>query len=286
MHIQNAHRWSSYSVPQALGGTLALTLMAFFIRSSLSPLLQPFGIFHFFTLSCLATQFFFGYRFALLGLALSIFIGEFFFVEPFASFDELTSKDVIITFNFAMVTGVAIALMENLQRSAYARALLLKVNHSRHIISLQRENDRLHYARKSGQAWSVLELLIEDFDRIFLLQHGSDVIRLEPLFYSLTGRNPQDVTPAQWIDCVHPDDQDALRQSMQIKAGPNPTQKAHLHIRLKMHPRDAYREVPLTVTRFLFMSKPLFILSLNQDKMNVSENASITLDRPASGLAN
>lgn len=142
MEIQNARRWSRFSPLESLTGTLGLTLAAFLIRDSLSLWLNPYAVFHFFILSCLATQFFFGLRYAIGALLISVLLGEYYFVEPIGTFDALHDKDIIVSVNFMMVTFTAILLMEKLQRSAYARELLLKVSESRHLLSLQRENDQ------------------------------------------------------------------------------------------------------------------------------------------------
>lgn len=244
---------------ESLAGTLVLTLMALLIRYSLSPLIHPFAIFHFFILSCLATQFFFGYRYALTAVVASVFLGEYFFVEPIGMFDQLLIKDVIVSLNFVVVTVAAITLMEILQRGVYARELLLKVNDSRHLISLQRENDRLFYAQKSSDAWVVLETLIQEFDQVILLQYGQDTIRLEPLFYELTGQRPHEVEPHQWLEYVHPDDRDLLVQRL---ASGGMSKLSPSTFSLRFADTTAVDPTPIAVnlTRHMFMGQALSIL--------------------------
>jgi K+-sensing histidine kinase KdpD len=236
-------------------------MLAFMIRYSLSPLIQPFAVFHFFILSCLAIQYFFGYRYALAGMVASILLGEYFFVEPVGTFDEVLVKDVIISFNFITVTLSAIVLMEIFQRGLYARDLMLKVGNSRHLLSLQRENDRLYYAQKSSEAWYVLELLIKDFEHVILLQHGHDPVRLEPLFYQLTGLSPADIPAAQWEDCVHPEDRPALARHFQ---GLPATQRGSTSLNLHFGWADRFsgHATRVQVRRFEFMGQPLILLTL------------------------
>ena len=137
----------------------------------------------------------------------SALLGEYFFVEPIGTFNELLAKDIIISLNFIGVTTFAIALIEFLQRGIYARELLLKVSNSRYLTSLQLENDRLYYSQKSSDAWSVLSLLLKNFERVILVQHGEDTVRLEPLFYELTGQPASGLLhPLQWIERVCPHD--------------------------------------------------------------------------------
>lgn len=264
MDIQNAKRWSRFSALQSVSGTVLLTSLAFLIRYSLSPLIQPFAVFHFFILSCLTVQFLFGYRYALSSMIASALLGEYFFVDPVGTFNELLTKDIIIVLNFIGVTMFAIALIEFLQRGIYARELLLKVSNSRYLASLQLENDRLYYSQKSSDAWSVLSLLLKNFERVILVQHGEDTVRLEPLFYELTGQPASGLLhPLQWIERVCPHDRSLLMQHLGSSA-PSKTLPAEFSLRLS-HVSDASRhDTTAKVTRFTVMNRPLLILTLHE----------------------
>ena len=224
-------------------------------------MIQPFAVFHFFILSCLLIQFYYGYRYALVGMILSVLLGEFFFVEPIGTFDELLVKDIIISLNFIGVTLTAIALMEVLQRHAYARELLLKVSNSRYAISLQRENDRLYYAQKSNEAWGILETLIKDFDQVILMQYGAETVRLEPLFYQLTRLSPDKVHSLEWLSYVHPEDRSKLVQILESHPSSKrlPTECA-----LRWGHEGIYdlKDSPVRIMRFVFMGQPLLLLTL------------------------
>lgn len=263
MDIQNAKRWSRFSTLQSVSGTVLLTLLAFLLRYSLSPLIQPFAVFHFFILSCLTVQFLFGYRYALASMIASALLGEYFFVDPVGTFNELLTKDIIIVLNFIGVTTFAIALIEFLQRGIYARELLLKVSNSRYLASLQLENDRLYYTQKSSDAWSVLSLLLKNFERVILVQHGEDTVRLEPLFYELTGQVASGLHPLQWMERVCPQDRPMLMQQLGSNA-PSKSLPAEFSVRLG-HVSDASRHDTMAkATRFTVMSRPLLVLTLDE----------------------
>jgi hypothetical protein len=260
MMIQNIKRWSKFSPIESLMGTLALTLLAFLIRYSLSVIIQPFAVFHFFILSCLATQYFFGYKYAFLGVLISVLAGEYFFVEPIGTFDQLLTKDIIISLNFIMVTGAAILLMEILQRGIYARELMLKVGDSRHLLSLQRENDRLFYAQKSSEAWIILELLIKDFDRIILVQYGQDPPRLEPLFHRLTGFPPDRIQTSHWMESIHPEDRGPLTTLLDPASKSKRNSPTTLTLRFAQSGNFFQHPIAVHLNRFEFMGEPLILL--------------------------
>ena len=138
---------------QALG-TLTITLFAFTLRALLQSFYHPYGVFHFFIVAVLVVQHFFGYRMALCSAALSLFLGEVFFVEPFGEVSHWTDKDMILIVNFVLVVLPAIYLLEKLHRTLYASQLLHKINGSRGLISLRRENDRLYYIKKMNYSVS------------------------------------------------------------------------------------------------------------------------------------
>ena len=75
MQIRNSKKWSEYSTKQAWLGTAMIIFVAFAVRFVLDPAIAPYGVFHFFIVACLAVQYFYGYKFAALSVALSIFLG-------------------------------------------------------------------------------------------------------------------------------------------------------------------------------------------------------------------
>ena len=231
--------------------------IAFLIRYGLHPLIEPFAVFHFFIVGCLLIEFLFGYRYASVAIGISLLLAEYFFVEPYGTFSDLGRKDFIIGFNFVTVTGVAIAFMENLRRNIYARELLLKVTNSHHKVSLERENDRLFYARKSNEAWTVLEELLTDFDRILLIRFGIDNEQPGPALYRLVPHaGSGQMQPVHWSDAIAAEDELPLRRRLD---DPNDTEVFRLRLR---EANGGLLEVPVQIERFQVMDRPLAVLRL------------------------
>jgi K+-sensing histidine kinase KdpD len=170
MDIQNSTKWVTYNPWEQILGTLGLILTAFAVRSAFHSLLQPYAVFHFFIVAVLVVQYLFGFRMALLAMLLSIVLGEVFFVEPYGQISNLTDKDLIISLNFILVTAPAIFLLEKLQRTLYARQLLSKVNQSRMMVALRRENDRLYFSKKIDHASDFVDALLGDFEQVVFVK--------------------------------------------------------------------------------------------------------------------
>jgi K+-sensing histidine kinase KdpD len=226
------------------------------VRYLLQPLIAPYGVFQLFIVACLAVQYLFGYRFALAAVVASTLVGEYFFVEPYGSFEDLGKKDLIISVNFLLVTGVAVFFMEKLRRSSYSRQLLLKVMESRHRVSLLRENDRLHQAKKSNEAWAILEELITDYDDTLFYRYGTEDYKIGPLFYRLATRFKLGDDPASWEVAVHPDDTAAVKANLA-------DEKLNLPFELRLLRSDASElKVNAVVDHFRFMGKHLSLLKV------------------------
>ena len=170
MDIQNSSKWVEHTRWEQLLGTLVITFAAFAFRSALHPLIQPYGVFHFFIVAVLIIQTLFGYRMALVSVAISLALGEIYFVEPYGQFSNLTDKDLIISLNFILVILPAVFLLEKLQRALYARQLLGKVNDSRMLVALRRENDRLYADKKVDHSNDFIQTMLTHFDQLVLIK--------------------------------------------------------------------------------------------------------------------
>ncbi len=178
MDIQNSKKWVAYSFWEQILGTIGLILTAFAVRSAFHSLLQPYAVFHFFIVAVLVVQYLFGFKMALLGMLLSIVLGEVFFVEPYGEISLWNEKDLIISLNFVLVIVPAIFLLEKLQRTLYARQLLNKVNQSRMMVALRRENDRLYFSKKIDHSKDFLDTLLDDFEQVaFIKTHEHPPMR-------------------------------------------------------------------------------------------------------------
>jgi hypothetical protein len=239
-----------------------IIFVAFAVRFVLNPAIAPYGVFHFFIVACLAVQYLYGYKFAAFSVALSIFLGEFYFIEPYGSFGPVLAKDYILSVNFALVTLTAVAFMEPLRRSLYARDLLLKVLNSRHKVSLYRENDRIFYAQQSNQAWSILQELLENFDDILLLKFGDSEYKIEPLFFKITANHDLLPSPQNWHASVFAEDLPLLQQAFERRPQKS-MDPAAFDLRL-IDANGGLQPCRVRVDHFNFMGKTLSILRMVQ----------------------
>ncbi len=206
MRIQNSKSWVKYSWRSAVLGSAALLFSAFIVRDALQSLIEPYAPFHFFIVACLFIAYLYGYKLALVATWISALTGSFFFVKPYFTLGPAAVTDVIQFVNFASVTLISIFIIEKLQRTIYARQMVLKIMASRHKISLQRENDRLYFSKKSNEAWTILEEMLTSFDDLILLQFGGASVKLEPLFFALAKNGHTSLKQEEWQTFVHPDD--------------------------------------------------------------------------------
>ena len=260
MEIKNSRNWVKFSQEQAFLGTCSLTLLAFAVRYLLHPYIEPFAVFHFFIVGCLLIQYLYGYKFSAFAICFSIGLGNYFFVAPYGTFDQVSHKDLIVSLNFAVVTGVAVAFMESLRRSVYARELMLKVMASRHKISLHRENDRIYYAKKTNEAWAILEELLTDFDRIILIKFGESDYKLEPLLYKLATCFQIQNSTEKWPQAFAPEDMPVLTAHLDGDASPTQDQVT-FSVGFCQAP-NLFERHDVCVERFSFMGKSLSVLKL------------------------
>ena len=222
----------------------------------LQPIVEPYGVFHLFTVSCLMIQYLFGYKFSSPAIIAAVLLGEYYFVEPYGTFDSIARKDIVIAMQFLMVTGFAVFFMEKLRRESYSKELVLKVLESRHKTSLLRENDRIFYAKKSSDNWAILEELVEDYDITLFFVYGAHDYKIRPLFYRLATRFKLNDPPEQWTTGLHPEDMDRLQDWISDESKRTP-----LHVRL-IQEDGTERPVSVVVDHFRFMGKQLSVVKL------------------------
>ena len=260
MEIKNSKNWVRFSQQQAFLGTCSITLSAFAIRYLLHPYVEPFAVFHFFIVGSLLVQYFYGYKFSCLAILASVALGTYFFVEPYGAFDFVSQKDLIVTLNFILVTGVAAAFMESLRRLVYSRELMLRVMESRHKISLHRENDRIYYAKKTNEAWAILEEFLTDFDKIILIKFGDSDYKLEPLLYKLAKGFQIENSIENWPQAFVPEDIQALNAYLD---GDSSQSKEQVSFNLGFcQAPNRFERHAVCVERFNFMGKSLSVLKL------------------------
>ncbi len=236
-----------------------LLLGAFVVRYALQPLIEPYAPFHFFIVACLFIAYRYGYQLALLSTLISALVGSFFFVKPYFTLGQASVTDVIQFINFASVTAITVLIVEKLQRTIYARQMVLKILESRHKISLYRENDRIYFSKSNNEAWAVLDEILTDFDDIILIQYGVSGVKLEPLFMALTACQKPILSADEWQLLMDPDDMGLLLFKLSqpiVKSG----QMDEFVLRFASHENAAPHMVALE--SFVFLGKSLRILRL------------------------
>ena len=258
MKIKNALLWQDYSLAQAWLGTSLTLLGAFGLRYILHSIIEPYAVFHFFIVGCLLTQYFFGYKFSLPSMLIAMVLAEYYFIAPYETFNGLERKDIVITLNFLVVTGVAIGFMEKLRRIAYSQELLLKVMESRHRISLYRENDRLYYSKKSNEVWAILEEFLSDHQSILFWKYGSE-FGVGAALYRMPSRPTANESFESWLSCIHSDDLSLLRGNLD-----GSLQDKQFALRM-FDGTGAELGLQVMIEQFKFMGKRLSVVRLTDD---------------------
>lgn len=262
MRIQNSKSWVKFSFDQAVTGSVLILLLAFAIRLVLQPLIEPYAPFHFFIVACLFIAYLYGYRFALVATLVSAGLGSFFFVKPYFSFGIATASDLIQFVNFASVTLISVLIIERLQRTIYARQMVLKIMASRHKISLFRENDRIYFSKKNSEAWSILEEILTEFEDIVFLKFAGSNIKPEPLFLALAECEQTVLPDDAWQELIHPADLPLLSSYLE-EVAPKPVPVRVFDLRFSHKPdADPFR---VQLESYEFLGKPLKILRLSTD---------------------
>jgi K+-sensing histidine kinase KdpD len=264
MRIQNSKSWVKYSFGDAVLGSVVLLLGAFVVRYALQPWIEPYAPFHFFIVACLFIAYLYGYKLALLSTLISALAGSFFFVKPYFTLGPTAVSDVIQFINFTSVTAISVVIIEKLQRTIYARRMVLKIMESRHKISLYRENDRIYFSKSNNEAWAVLDEILTDFDDLIFIQYGSASVKLEPLFMALTDCQKPILSSDEWQSLMHPDDLGLLLSKLSqpiTKSG----QMDEFELRFALHEGTEPHRVALEF--FVFLGKPLRILRLTASRV-------------------
>lgn len=259
MRIQNSKSWVGFSFQQSVLGASTILGVAFLVRYVLQPYIEPYAPFHFFIVACLFIAYLYGYKLALVATGISSFLGSYFFVKPYFTLGPASVSDVIQFFNFAFVTSISVLLIERLQRTVYARDMMLKIMNSRHKITLYRENDRIYFSKKNSEAWAILDEILTDFDDIILLQFAQAPVKLEPLFLALAQSPQHLLSDAQWQSLVHPDDLVGLLSRL---AEPIRTIDETTNFTLRFVHQAANEPHAVQLESYSFMGQPLKILRI------------------------
>jgi K+-sensing histidine kinase KdpD len=262
MRIQNSKSWVRFSFQQSVLGAALMLGCAFLIRYALQPYIEPYAPFHFFIVACLFIAYLYGYKLALAATVISAFLGSYFFVKPYFTLGPASMSDVIQFVNFSFVTFISVLIIERLQRTAYARDMMLKIMESRHKITLYRENDRIYFSKKNSDAWAILEEILTDFDDIILLQFAQASVKLEPLFFTLANSVQHVTDEMHWRSLVHPEDLAVLVSRL---AAPVHVAGETLNFTLRFVHQITNEPCAVQLESYSFMGQPLKILRRVKD---------------------
>jgi len=264
MLIRNSKSWVSHSLRRSAVLSLLILSVAFAARMLLHPYVEPYAPYHAFIVACLCIAYFFGYKLALCGVMISAMVGSYFFVRPYYQFGPLSATDLTQFITFSSVTLIAIFAIERLQRTAYARTLVVKIMESRHKISLQRENDRLYFAKQQNQSWAILEGILTNFEEVLLLKFGSANVRIEPLFLELAHSPKHLLASDEWLKLLNPDDAAQMQAALDadlVRSTQN------LSLRFSHDPRQTAHAVTVETNRF--MNQSLKVVRLRKKAVDV-----------------
>lgn len=243
---KNAKRWAKGSLLARYGGALLITLVAFAIRKTIHPYIQPHAPFQFVIVASIITEFFAGIAPAILSLTVGMVLGAYFFVMPFNVFDGVGSDDVIVVINNLSIAIISVILLEYLRRAQYSTRLTFNVINSQRRSLLEVYNQVLYQQRKSKGFVKEMTSVFSGMDDILLMVPlGQPAYRM-PAWYRLTGDRHGDDGGSAWRDAIHPEDRAALEHEIDA-AGSVPVGNAKaLRFRVRSAEGD-YRWVDTTL---------------------------------------
>lgn len=150
MLFKNSRLWFQHTPFIAARDSALISLAAFVVRYAIHDWIEPYAVFHFFMVACVLIAIRYGYKSALSCLVASYFLGNYFFIEPYGRFGEVTTTDFIQGLNFFFVTAIAIGVIEKLQRTIYSQRLSIKVMQDRQRSMLYRQNELIQKLKSLG----------------------------------------------------------------------------------------------------------------------------------------
>ena len=204
--IRNARRWApgGWRPWAGAGGAVAL---AFLARYQLHPLLGSQYPYLLFIIAALLVEFFFGLGPAIFAVIAGLLLATYFFVPPYNVFFPPEPLDLFFAAGYLIINGVAITLIEALQRSKYALSLMKDVLQSR-LEMLERSNMEREYAERLAQESSErFRSLAASFPQILYMRRvGGEFEYLNEAFYRYTGLDAGLLGDIGWLEAVHPED--------------------------------------------------------------------------------
>jgi K+-sensing histidine kinase KdpD len=141
MKIHNVKSWAPTGARRWVM-TVNISLLAFFIRMSLQPVVHGRFPLLAFTLSTLFVHYRYGLGPAVLSAIVAFPVGVYFFLPPYGQFGALEVEDVMTAGAYGLLTVAFMLVIQRLRRAQYRAELLADVAESRYIMLLQSDKDR------------------------------------------------------------------------------------------------------------------------------------------------
>jgi len=232
MPVRNARRWAPGGWRSWAGACGAVGL-AFLIRFELHSVLQSEYPFLLFTIAALLVEFFLGLAPAIFVVIAGLLLGTYFFVPPYNSFFVPEPLDLFFVAGYLIINGLAIALIEDLQRSKYALGLMKDVLQSR-LEMLERSNMEREFAEKQAQESSErFRSLASSFPQVLYMRRvGGEFEYLNEAFYRYTGLDAGLLGEAGWLAAVHPEDTERVTRACERVGHSGTSETMQLRLRL------------------------------------------------------
>lgn len=203
---KNSKNWTPGTPLTRLCIGLLITILAFTIRKSIHPFVQPNVPFHLVVVGAIVTEFFVGIAVAFLSLAIGLVLAFYYFIPPYDVFTAVTTSDLIIIANNVIVASTAIILLEYLRRANYSSKLTSQVATSQRRSLAEVYNQVLFNQRKS-QAFikDITSTFAAIGDVLFLMPDGQQPYPM-PALHLLVNGSPYAAQPAAWRSLIHADD--------------------------------------------------------------------------------
>lgn len=230
---KNSKNWTPGTPLTRLCIGLLITILAFTIRKTIHPFVQPNVPFHLVVVGAIVTEFFVGIAVAFISLAIGLVLAFYYFIPPYGVFTAVTTSDLIIIANNLIVASTAIILLEYLRRANYSSKLTAQVATSQRRSLAEVYNQVLFNQRKS-QAFikDITSTFAAIGDVLFLMPDGQQPYPM-PALHLLVNGSPHAAQPAAWRSLIHADDLPMMEQELLgLESLPDSTQKT-LRFRLQ-----------------------------------------------------
>ncbi len=216
MRIKNAKRWA----PPGLTGyfvALCSILAAFLIRYELQEQLGALLPFAGFAIAVLLVQYRYGISPALFAMMLSTPIGLFFFIPPYETFDIFAAElsDIVSVTSYIAIMGLAIFIIESLQRTRYEARLLAEVSRTRYEVLLRSESERQSAVTQARQSRDHFRTFANNVGEVvYMKRMGGGFEYISDVVSKLSGVPAENLIGGNWLTVMHPEDAASIEEQI------------------------------------------------------------------------